>query len=203
MPPSGRRPAPKVRTLSAGSVLWRIHSTKFGPAEFNPTVPTRLSGGRFDSTDGSYSYLYAGSDTVAAVAEALLRERPARGAYFLLQKRLAGKLLSRLQVIRSLSVVLLRGAGLTAIRQKAELTSSGSEDYTTTRAWAVALRADAASASGFEWRPRHDNDRLAYVFFGDRCASSDFQEEQSYSLTEGVGRALVRRALAQHGVVIG
>lgn len=202
LPPAGRRPSPRVRTLPAGSILWRLHSDRFESAEFNPVVPKRFAGGRFDATDGTYSYLYAGSDTVAAVAETLLRDRPARGAYFIPRKRLEDKRLSKLEVTRALSVVRLHGAGLTAIRQTADLTSSGPEQYVKTRAWAVALRFDAASAGGFEWRPRHDNDRLAYVFFGDRCTTSDFLEKESYSLLEGRGRALVRRALAWHGVSI-
>lgn len=48
--------------LGKGQLLRRIHDTRFGPTEFNPTprppiVP--VVGGRFDSLDGGYAYLYA------------------------------------------------------------------------------------------------------------------------------------------------
>jgi hypothetical protein len=183
--------------------VWRVHSDSFEPAQFNPSIPTRFSGGRFDSTDGSYAYLYAGSDTIAAVAETLLRDRPASGPFLVPRKRVQGKWLSRLRLVRELLVVVLHGAGLSAIRQTAELTSSGAGDYASCRAWALALRVDAPAACGFEWRPRHDNDRLAYVFFADRCSSSDFVSERSYGLIDGYGRGLLKRALARHGATLG
>ena len=50
-----------TRTLNAGTVWWRMHSDAFDPTTFNPTSATNpFRGGRFDSSDGSYSYLYAG-----------------------------------------------------------------------------------------------------------------------------------------------
>jgi hypothetical protein len=192
------RPEPRLARLEAGTIVWRVHSDCFEPAQFNPTIPTPFSGGRFDSTDGSYAYLYAGSDTIAPVAETLLRDRPPSGAFLVPRERVQGKLLSRLRLIRELLVVVLHGAGLSAIRQTAELTSSGAGDYASCRAWARALRVDAPLACGFEWRPRHDNDRLAYVFFGDCCSSSDFVSERSYALTQGAGVGLLKRALARH-----
>jgi hypothetical protein len=161
-----------------------------------------LTGGRFDSHDGAYAYLYAGSDTIAAVAETLLRDRPPSGTFLVPHKRVEAKKLSRLRTARHLPVVALHGAGLSAIRQTAELTSSGAGDYENTREWARALRTDAAAASGFEWRPRHDNDRFAYVFFSDRCTSADFVVERSYSLSDGHGRSLLKRALAGHGATL-
>lgn len=198
-PPPAPRPAPRIALLAAGTLVWRVHSDCFEPAQFNPTIPTPFSGGRFDSTDGSYAYLYAGSDTMAAVAETLLRDRPPFGAFLVPRKRVQDKLLSRLRLTRERPIVVLHGTGLSAIRQTAELTSSGAGDYAICRAWARALRVDAPLACGFEWRPRHDNDRFAYVFFSDRCSSSDFVSERSYALIEGHGRGLLKRALARYG----
>jgi hypothetical protein len=202
MPRRRRRPTPQVHALVAGTACWRIHSDQLGPVELNSTIPAPFAGGRFDCTDGSYSYLYAGSDSIAAVAETLLRDRPQTGPYLILRKALQGRTLSKLRLTRSLKVVALHGAGLTAIRQKADLTASGPDQYDKTRAWAVALRADAPAAAGFEWRPRHDNDRFAYVFFGDRSASADFEHQRSYALTDGRGFWLVKRALAKHGATV-
>jgi hypothetical protein len=173
--------------------LWRVHSDALEPGQFNPTIPTRFSGGRFDSPDGRYAYLYAGSDTIAAVAETLLRDRPPSGAFLVPRKRVEGKRSSRLSRVRELSIVVLHGSGLTAIHQTAELTSLGPADYAACRAWARALRADAPAACGFEWRPRHDNDRFAYLFFADRC-SSILRSETEEPSTHGFEREHRRRA---------
>jgi hypothetical protein len=154
--------------------LWRVHSDAFEPGQFNPTIPTRFSGGQFDSPDGRYAYLYAGSDTIAAVAETLLRDRRPSGAFLVPRKRVEGKRLSRLSRVRELSIVVLHGSGLTAIHQTAELTSLG-------------------PACGFEWRPRHDNDRFAYLFFADRC-SSILRSETEEPSTHGFEREHRRRA---------
>ncbi len=130
-------------------------------------MPSRLGGGRFDSADGSYAFLYAGSDPVACVAETLLRDRNAV-PYRVPAKRLLGLRLSELEVARDWVVVNLFGPSLSAIGQDAWLTSCGPADYPVTRRWAAAIRAWAPAASGLVWRARHDNDRFAYVLFSDR-----------------------------------
>ena len=68
---------PTTRVLLHRTVLWRMHSDAFDPTAFNPTQVTNpFAGGRFDSSDGSYSYLYAAENRDVAVAETLLREIP-------------------------------------------------------------------------------------------------------------------------------
>jgi hypothetical protein len=43
---------------------------------------------------------------------------------------------------------------------------------------------------------------MAYVFFADRCASSDFALERSYELPSGLGLSLLKRALRAHGAAV-
>src|SRR4029079_5593936 len=68
---------PVIAELRAGTLLHRVHSDAFGSTEFNPTkADDPLRGGRFDSNDGSYAYLYAGQDLPTAIAEMLVRDLP-------------------------------------------------------------------------------------------------------------------------------
>ena len=203
-PDSGAPVAAESIELSAGSRLWRIHSDDFAAGSFNRTVPGPHRGGRFDSYDGSYAYLYAGADTTAAVAETLLRDRPPSGHTFRIPAaRLYAIRLSSLVVRHDLTLVRLHGSGLSAIGQDAWLTSCGADEYGRTRQWAAALRAWAPWAQGLEWRARHDDDRLAYVFFEDRCSDAGFGVATTYACDRpGLGFHLVRRAAARHHAVV-
>lgn len=193
---------PERTALARGSALWRLHSDRFTPTAFNPTIPSALGGGRFDSIDGNYAYLYAAGDTVACVAETLLRDL-SHTPYRLPAKRLEGLRLSKLRVEEPLELVMLSGSGLTAIGQDAWLSSCGPSDYPITREWAAAIRRWDVGAAGLTWRARHDNDRYAYVFFSDRCDSAAFEVDASYRVDRpGRGFSLVRRAASGHRVVV-
>lgn len=193
---------PVLVDLAEGAPLWRLHSDCFAADVFNPTIPARFAGGRFDSADGSYSYLYAGGDTITCVAETLLRDRVSAAPYQIPRKRLENIRLSKLVLSRAAAVVKLHGNGLAALGLDAELTASGPQTYELTRQWAAAIRHWAPDACGLEWRARHDNDRLAYCFFGDCCSAGLFRIVQSYLVDgPGRGRALLRDAMARHNAV--
>ncbi|MGW4335753.1 RES family NAD+ phosphorylase [Rhodococcus koreensis] len=66
-----------VGSLTAGTKLWRIHSSdpNRGVLTLNPT-PAGAGGGRFDSSDGSYHYSYFGGDISACIAETYCRSLP-------------------------------------------------------------------------------------------------------------------------------
>lgn len=51
--------------LTAGTVVWRVHSSHRAPHAPNPTAqPDELAGGRFDSSGRSYAYLYLADSPV-------------------------------------------------------------------------------------------------------------------------------------------
>jgi hypothetical protein len=136
---------------------------------FNPTAqPSRLDGGRFDSLDGSFAYTYLGDTDQVAVAERLCRDLPHGGAARLVLKAdVVGKRLSTVEVSRDLRVLVLHGAALTQVGATLDLTKCEADQYEITRAWAVALRTWFPDVDGFRYRPRHDEDRLAWVLFDD------------------------------------
>ena len=176
-PDRSQKYEPLTSDLKSGLKLWRIHSRIYDANAFNPTIPIAKSGGRFDTIEGDYSYIYAGSDVNAAVAETLIRDRRLNSPYNrILKKRIRGKNLSKIQLKTDLTVVKLHGNGPAAVGQEDDwITSCGSGDYPITREWASAIREWSPLGCGIIYRPRHDNDRFAYVFFNDRCPSDPFE----------------------------
>ncbi|MDP9318320.1 MAG: RES family NAD+ phosphorylase [Actinomycetota bacterium] len=130
----------------------------------NPTArPCGDSGGRFDSLDGSYGYLYVGSDPDAAIAEAICRDLPFDGHPRIVPHRaLVGLALTRIEVTTGMLVVSLHGADLAQVGQDLWLTKSDPDDYPVTRAWAAAILGWAPRAAGLVYRCRHDEDRIAW-----------------------------------------
>jgi hypothetical protein len=194
--------------LPAGTLAWRIHRASYAATSFNPTAhPSELSGGRFDSLDGSFAYLYLGDSPEAAVAETLCRELPFDGrARLVPRNRLTGLVLSQIQVVDDLPVVLLHGAHLTQVGQDLWLTKSEARDYVLTRRWAVAIRAWAPSAVGFAYRCRHDEDRSAWVLFSDGAAdpgaSLRAQPSVDVALESSAGHWLVEAVLHAHNAAL-
>lgn len=207
-PPDHPPGDPVLRTLDAGVILHRVHDGGFDAAAFNPTAADNpFRGGRFDSSDGSYTYLYAGDDVATALAEAFLREVPADEIATrrrLPSVALVGRVMSRLRVEKPISLVSLSGADAYAVGQDGWLTTADAKHYPHTRAWAAAIREWAPDAGGFVWRSRVDNNRYAYVFFGDRVAADGLRKEgPSRKCTSRSGIAMVRSELAKYFVTIG
>lgn len=206
-PPPDCPGTPSLEALRAGTTLWRVHSSGRHPAAMNATArPTADRGGRFDSTDGSYGYLYLGVDEQAAIAETLCRDLPFGGEPRIVPRVLLhGRVLSALSVEPAVWVVRLHGAGLAQVGQDTWLTKCGPEHYLLTRRWAAAVRTWVGAADGFAYRCRHDEDRLAVVLFSEPgvvthpslAATDDRLELDSPS-----GRVLVRAVLARHNAAL-
>jgi hypothetical protein len=173
-PPERFTGTPAVAHLPAGTVLSRVHLTKYPSTAFNPVEADVLfGGGRFDGTAGDpYPYLYAGDSDPAAVAEVLLRDLDADdyGARFLPKKYWRGRCLSRLRTTQEVKMIALRtGSELGAIGQDAWLTTCDADDYPQTRAWAHWLRGQVPDAAGIMWLSKRDPGATVYVLFQDRC----------------------------------
>lgn len=204
-PPPEKAPhRAEISVLHADTVLFRVHSARFGPTEFNPTDPNSLEaggGGRFDSPGGEPPFLYAARSPETAVVESLLRDLPfdARGGRELSAAALAARCVSELRATRGLSLVALHGAGLAEVGQNTWLVHSDASEYPQTRIWGRAIMAWNPRASGLEWRPRHDDDGLAVCLYEDR-AGDRLEAVRTLPLWEGEGLALVRATLLAFGV---
>jgi len=196
---------PVIATVPAGSALYRVHSSRFGSTAFNPTkADDPRKGGRFDSDDGSYAYLYAGEDFDTAIAEVLIRDMPSGPSppRLIPRARILGLVLSELGVTHPLSLVSLHGADLGQVGQDAWLTKCSSEHYAETRRWVAAIRTWVRDAQGLVWRSFRDEDRFSYVVFADRIAAGTLVERSSIAADRGTGRLLVERVLQRHNVVL-
>ena len=208
--PRGSPPAicpgrPVLVPLAAGTVLYRLHSSALAPDEFNVTISSDpRKGGRFDSNDGSYSYLYAGEDLAVAIAETLVRDLPFGPAppRIIPFAHVMGRKLSAITIGSDLDLVGLHGANLGQVGQDTWLTKCPAADYPLTREWAKSIREWVPTAQGFVWRASRDEDRFAHVLFGDRVSAGAISGTVKMSADSGAGLILVRAVLQKHNVTL-
>jgi RES domain len=211
-PPTKFNGAAHVVTLSAGTVLSRVHRSAYGGLDFNPVASDVVfGGGRFDSTNADpYGFLYAGVSDATAIAEALLRDLDANdyGARFLAKKYWRGRQLSRLKTTTDLELVALRtGTDLGAVGVGTWLTDCDPDEYPESRAWGHWIRSIAPGAAGFLWLSKREPGTDAYVFFDDRCTSMTFTAAPgplpgACDFDDVTGRQWLRDHLAPYRVTI-
>jgi len=204
-PPPACPGKPVIDTLPVGTSLYRVHSSVFGSTVFNPTkAGDPLKGGRFDSNDGSYAYLYAGQDFPTAIAEVFIRDLPSGPVppRLIPRAKLLDRMLSELRVDKPLSLVSLRGADLGHVGQDPWLTKCSALHYSETRAWAKAIRGWMPGAQGMVWRSFRDEDRFAYVLFADRVGAGTLVDVSSITADTGAGLLIVQQVLQRHNVVL-
>lgn len=199
-PPEDPPRRPHIEIVVAGTALYRIHGIKYGSTDFNPVVPRgRFDGGRFDSTRVVSPFLYASESVEAAVCEVLLRQVPANASLRRIPRAaLRDKRLATLRTRRALSVVDLRGAGLSALGQDAWLTSCESAEYEMTRQWSDAILRWATEADGLIWRSRRNQELMSYIFYESRCGTDALSETDGVGLSDAAGLEQVRAVLQKH-----
>lgn len=203
---------PKLVVLPADTVLQRVHRVGFPADAFNPRpAPTRLTGGRFDALAGDYAYTYLGDSLSIAIAETLCRDLPLDGAARLVPARLlAGRAVTPVATTRDLDVLVLHGPALAHVGAPLALTKCEADEYEVTRRWARALRAWSPAVGGFRYRPRHDEDGFAWVFFDDGPSAKEPRARGALrvcgtglELDSEPGISLVLDVLRQHNATLG
>jgi len=137
-----------------------------------PTARPRVRvGGRFDSLDGSYAYLYVGDSPGAAVAETLCRNLPVDQSPRLIpQVKIARRKLSELRTTRIVQVVDLTGTGASRINAGAWLSKCDPSGHLHTRRWVAAILAANPDTDGVQYHPRHDENALAWMLADEPAA---------------------------------
>lgn len=205
--PPSPLPAPAIAVVPAGTTVWRIHQSIRGAADLNPTPRPRAAvGGRFDSRDGSYSYLYIADSPAAAVAETLCRRLPvAHSPRLIPRASIAGRTLTSLVVTEDLHVADLTGAGSARINAGSWLTHSDPAHYLVTRAWASAVLTANPDIAGLQYRPRHDDNRLSWVLTSHPSAGRHGRlapKAPGVELDTAIGRAVLSPLLAAHNAAL-
>jgi hypothetical protein len=209
IPPLAACPgSPVVETVAAGTRLWRIHEDRFDATQMNPRArPHVEAGGRFDSVDGSYAYLYLGDSPEAAIAETLCRSLFGTEADRIVPAiTIRRRVLSALVVVQNLTVTSAHGADLNQLGQDLWLTKCNPADYLLTRAWAAAILSWTVPNDGLGYRCRNDEDRHAWVLMTDPGVSHHPNlagTGEQLLLDTPEGRAILRRTLVTDNATLG
>ncbi|WP_405798596.1 RES family NAD+ phosphorylase [Streptomyces sp. NBC_01506] len=191
-PPAAYRLTPNLRTLPAGSELWRCHSDRRPPEAFNPVAAdSHFGGNRFDGTsEDPYPFLYAGAEPATALAEVLLRSLDfdtASGSRLVPRAWVKGRSLSLLRTRVDLTLIqLVTEEDLAAVCQDSWLLEAQGASYPQTRRWASELRTQVPSAQGLLWQSRRHRPRHAVVLFGDRCGAEPLKPDPARGIA-GLG----------------
>lgn len=175
-PPEELTGDPGKVTLARGTLLYRVHGSHRGAADFNLKPAHCLyGGGRFDATEHDpYGYLYTGLSASAAVCETLLRSLPfdpLGGPRLLPRTSVRGRRLSTLRLTADLCVLPLMSArDLAAVHQDTWLVHTEAQEYPYTRDWAHWIRHHTEPwAQGLVWSSKREPADRTVVLFGDRC----------------------------------
>jgi hypothetical protein len=208
--------APTVRSdldvalaeLKTGSELIRFHSPDYTGNAFNPNTRRKMedaaAGARFspfpDPRGVNVPTTYAGSTRLASALESVFHDVPHTPNPPYPASKLPYFVLSRLRVRRPLKILELVNPQLRQVaipgREESlaelEIIHTKAAEYPTTRAWARYLHHSLPHLEGLAWRPRLGGKGLAYVFFGDRVAATDFDlVESATRIDTGPGRKLI------------
>ncbi len=160
----------------AGREIHRVHSEKYGSAEFNPLAtgnarfsPIARAKGKIIPT------LYGGSTFECTAMETVFHDIPYNPGFKTFDKdKLAGKWVSVISPVRDLQLVDLSNTALRKLGvSRLQLIDSDAADYPHTRPWAVALHDQLPKADGLLWMSRQDDEARALVLFGDRVKKAD------------------------------
>ena len=198
--------SPALVAIPPATLLYRVHHRTRAASELNPTTPTPFRGGRFDSDDGSYSYLYASTAPDGAIAERLvLLLKFGAGPRVLPKVSVDGLVLSEVEVRTTITVLSLVGADASHVGQDLWLTTSDPIDYVRTRIWAKAIRSWVPTAEGFRYLARHDQSHDSCVLLGPPIGGTDGRlsvTSAGVPLDTPDGYALVRAALQRHNATL-
>ncbi|MEV5311208.1 RES family NAD+ phosphorylase [Streptomyces sp. NPDC052610] len=169
---------PNRAVIPAGTELWRVHRTEYGPGEFNPRLADiHFEGGRFEGTVlDRYHSLYLAESPLTALAESVLRSRPWEPAhseqripYAVVRERSLSVLRTRCELTLA---SLVTGRDLAAVCRDATLLDDES-NYAWTRRWSSEIRAQAPDVMGLVWDSRRNRGERALVLFHDRLTDVD------------------------------
>ncbi|MFD4366643.1 RES family NAD+ phosphorylase [Rhodococcus sp. NPDC058521] len=208
-PPVGRIPAARIIEITPDVTVWRIHSSAADRDAnvLNPTPqPRARRGGRFDSIDGSFSYLYLGDSPAATVAETLCRNLPVDQSPRLIPRaQIRGRVLSEVRLTRTIRVADLTGAAAARINAGVWLTKCSPDGYLHTRRWAHAILDTNEGIDGLQYRPRHDENNLAWMLTGLPSATTHDAIEPAgrrIELDSADGHYLLGDILVEHNAAL-
>lgn len=175
--------SPLFHTLSAGTVLFRMHPGALGALYFGKKADYR-----FDAPDGSFRVMYAGEDPECCFIESFGQTTgtPAVSGAYIQQRHL-----SELTLEKELRFVdLVETAGLARLGADGRLFTGS---YAVSQAWSAALKTHPTNPDGIRYRSRRDPARVAYAVYG--CPPSTFSLNDRGSLMDAKNRPVLNALL--------
>jgi hypothetical protein len=188
---------PQTESIPSGTLLPRFRTKPTSPAtiypanSFNPNIGKNWAiagdGARFNPfpvpSGGNAPSLYAADSHAAAALESVFHDVPHEANPEFARSRVLLWQYVQLRTKRELQIVMLTNPQLRQLhvprRQESlredELIHTPASQYPRTRTWAKFLYDHIPALDGLAWRPRLGGHGTAYMFFGDRCNSTDFE----------------------------
>lgn len=173
---------PNYLKLRKGTVIHRVHLSVFDGDSFNP-----CDGGqtRFapiaDAKGKCVPSLYAGSTVESAIFETIFHDIPVKAELKTVPKiMVTERSHSELKLTRGFELVMLHAADLSKWKiRRQNLIGSSPKLYGKTAEWATAIHHQFLNADGLVWTSNLCDPAVAYLFFGDRVQSEDFEITQT------------------------
>jgi hypothetical protein len=198
-----------IAALPMGAKLVRCHSNAFPGNSFNPNIGKNWrvpeDGARFSPFTNKHSqnvpHLYSADNFAAAALESVFHAVEHVPSPEYLSSQLKAWSYTELELKRPLTVFDLINPNLRQLSVfgrsssllEGELIHTEADQYPNTRTWARYLHSQIATLHGLAWRPRLGGQGRAYIFFGDRCGSTDFAISKGpIPLDRGLGLAEIK-----------
>jgi hypothetical protein len=160
-------------TLARGTVLHRVHLSKYAAEQFNPGLQGNARFSPIRTDEGQpIPTLYGGTTMDCALMETVFHDVPHTAGFKSFDKgKLIDQVHSRLEVSQPLQLVDLANVPLRklGVRRK-QLIDTEKDQYPATRKWAKAIHHQCPQAQGLSWISRQDDSARAMMLFGDRTS---------------------------------
>lgn len=166
------------KVLKKGTVLHRVHLTRFAGNAFNPCAGGRTRFAPIADANGQcVPSLYAGSTLNSAIYETIFHDVPAKAAFKTVRRReVHSRSHTELTLQAHLDMFSLRAVDLRKWRiKRQQLIGSSAKLYGQTARWAEAIHHAFPRADGLVWTSNQCNPDSAFLFFGDRVNAVNFK----------------------------
>lgn len=158
------------RTLASGFKLHRIHQNRFGANQFNDSAAGNARFSPLFAGARVIPTIYAGENFDCAAMETVFHDVPfAAGPKRVAKIKFQTTAYSILECRQDFHLVDLRGPALRKLGvPRSKLIDTTAHHYPVTRRWAQTFHALDKTVHGVCWTSRQNDQKEAFVFFGDR-----------------------------------
>lgn len=163
--------------LRKGRRIHRVYDERFAADSFNPCLgnPTRFA--PISSHGKCVASMYAAETFECAAFETIFHDVPVKAKIRMVPlSNIVGRAYAELRLKRALKLGALFVPDLKSLGLKrSQLIDATAKWYVQTARWAEAIHEQYKDLEGLVWTSRQCDPDTAYLFFGDRVSSHDFE----------------------------